>query len=74
MELKLAIKYKNSSLLSRKLKRYFLTNKFFMRNILINTNRFLFVLTKLLELNFKKVKVTYNVKSQTLYYEFIILN
>lgn len=65
---------KNSFILSRKLKRHVLTNNFSTRNISINTNRFLFVFIKTLKLSFKKVKVTYNINSQILYYKFIILN
>ena len=61
-------------LLSCRLKRYALTDNFSIYNISINTNRFLFVSTKLSELNFKKIKIIYNIKLQTLYYKFIILN
>lgn len=51
-----------------------LTNASFTRNILINQERLLFVATKLLESNFKKVKRKKFVKSQILYYKFMSLN
>ncbi len=72
-ESKSAIELKNLLLLFCRLKRYILTDNSSTRNISINTNRLLFVSTKISE-SFKKVKITYNVNLQTFYYKFIILN
>ena len=72
-ESKSAIELKNLLLLFCRLKCYALADNSSIRNISINTNRFLFVSTKTSE-SFKKVKITHNVNLQTFYYKFIILN
>lgn len=72
--LKLALIDENSSISSRILKRHALTNDSSTRNIFVNTNRLSFVTIKTSKSSFRKVKVTHNVDSQTLYHEFMILN
>lgn len=74
IELKSAVEHKNLSLLFCRLKCHALTENSSTRNIFINTNRFLFVSTKLSKSSFKKVKIIYNVEPQTFYYKFIVLN
>jgi len=74
IKLKLAVKYKNLLLLFCRLKCYILIDNSSIYNISINTNRLLFVSTKLSKLSFKKIKIIYNIELQTLYYKFIVLN